>query len=122
MSEPTAAAPAAVKAADVLDLNTSTATRRVIKVDGESYNLRNQNELSLAARVRIARAGARFEDIDDHDKLREITDEQIDALQADIRSAARSLIVSIPDAVFERLLDEQCLAVVQAFGLEPGSE
>lgn len=103
--------------AHVLDLTTQAPERATIAIDGTAYPLATSGDLSISEQMRIARAGARYGGLTDA-TLGDLTDEQIDGLSNDVRSAARALLLEADDEVFGKLTDEQCLLIVQAFGQE----
>lgn len=107
--------------AHVLDLKTTAPARASIKIDEKSYPLATASDLSISEQMRIARCGARYGSLSE-ESLGDLTDEQIDGLSGDVRQAARALLLEAPDDVFEKLTDEQCLLIVQAFGQEATSK
>ncbi len=101
-------------------LNLDTLTERyVVKVDGESYELRNPGELSLVAYHKLGKKS------DELNKLLnvpegQVTDVQVGELDRILDFLCRQ-VLDAPDEVHKRLKDLHKLQVIQTFNELPES-
>lgn len=93
----------------LLDLDTIT-DRPVIRIDGETYQIRSPGELSVVESHRFGRWGKRIEELADQDG--DEAEAELDALVAKV---ARAILVDVPDAVFAKLPGAQRWAIIDLF-------
>ena len=102
-------------------LNLDTLTERYdVKVDGESYELRNPGELSLTTYHKLGKKGDELSallEVPDN----EFSDEQVEALDQTLDFLCRAVLVA-PDEVHKKLKDLHKLQVIQTFNELPESK
>lgn len=105
-------------ARNILDLATLTA-RSTISVDGQAYELLNPGELSILDNHRVAKWGARSQEL--YGSLEQLGEDEVAELASLLDRLCR-VIWKAPDDVHDRLTDTQRLAVATAFtGLQRGT-
>lgn len=108
-------APETTTPAQVLDLTTEVPDRERIKIDGEAYELATMGDLTLGDQLRVARSLPLFQRISDPAEVANLTDDEIERIDADVRWVVRKLVIGATDDVLGRLTDDQMLQIIACF-------
>lgn len=82
-----------------------------------TFHLKSRDELSLEQQIALGRNGSLMQRLGED--MAGATDEEVAALAASIRQAAKDVLHDVPDAVFDQLKDGHMLALLGAFGEAP---
>ncbi|MGH7310680.1 MAG: hypothetical protein ACREK6_18515 [Candidatus Rokuibacteriota bacterium] len=96
---------------NILEL-TTTATRPVVKINDEPYELQHPDELSLLEQHYLRQWG---KDIEEAFKGDEADPEAVSLAEKRVRDIVTMLMPGLPPDVLDTLSDTQCLAIMQAF-------
>lgn len=120
MANATAPATPDVPQGSLADLSTTAPDRAFVTIDKTAYFLALPSDLGVGDQARMKRVLALWERVDAGDPA-DVTDDEIDRLEANIKWAGNRLLLDCPDDVRGKLRDDQLLAIVQAFGTAAGT-
>ena len=111
MTEQTASPPTE----PILDLGSLFPDRPFIRVDGEAYHLRHEQDLNLTFLARIEKLRRRIADLQAVPEAEEDPEARAEEQSRVLHEAVALVMYDLPDEVLGKLNDVQCIAVMDSF-------
>lgn len=108
----------------LLDLSTLAPERPVVAIDGAAYEMLVPDDLGLLVQTRLERLQRKVQALVDQPTSEDETenDSQVEALEDALHEAVSILLPDLPTETRNKLRDNQCLAIMQAFTAAVGEK